>query len=480
MPDLSPTAAAPDDAAGDAPSLRGDLLSAYAATLARIGSWVVVSAIVYRYSGRAEFAVLALIRGTIGILNYTTLGLSPAMIRMLAEAKRARPPAADDEVTYFNASREGLQSMYANGMLIALMCGALGLAVSLAYALRFNHLFGVPPHLIEQAPIVAALMGCGTVLRLMGDAPGAVLQSHQRMARDNLTVAAGEALWGLHCCLMPLYVPEASLLNHIAMSYLITGGAALVIRDLLASNVTGFALPRWRLIDGATLARLLAFGSLVLFAQLADYLYAPTDYILINRLLGWDQVAVYTPAMQIDSGLLLLVTGLSSVILPRTALAHTAGDRERVRRYYVVGTLASGFLLALAALAVYLASPLIFRLWLGDPMRPTQAILPLVLLHTVVGGSGAVGRSILLGMGKVRAFTIAVLIAGVANVALSYAFVRYLDLGLKGIVYGTVIVVIARAGIWTPWYVLRTLRADDVQLRGGLRGALRGELPGDR
>jgi Na+-driven multidrug efflux pump len=51
-----------------------------------------------------------------------------------------------------------------------------------------------------------------------------------------------------------------------------------------------------------------------------------------------------------------------------------------------------------------------------------------------------------------------VIVAGVANVILSYIFVRHLHLGLKGIVLGTVIVVIARAGIWMPWYVLRTLR----------------------
>ena len=118
--------------------------------------------------------------------------------------------------------------------------------------------------------------------------------------------------------------------------------------------------------------RLLAFGSLVLFAQLADYLYAPTDYILINRLLGWEQIAVYTPAMQIDAGLLLLVTGLSSVMLPKTALAHTAGEMDRVRRYYSYGTLLQCLLLVFAAAVVWIASPPIFKLWLGDPMRPTQ------------------------------------------------------------------------------------------------------------
>ena len=61
-------------------------------------------------------------------------------------------------------------------------------------------------------------------------------------------------------------------------------------------------------------------------------------------------------------------------------------------------------------------------------------------------------------MGKVKPFTTAVLLAGISNVVLSYCFVKYLDLGLKGIVLGTVVVVLARCAIWQPWYVMRCLR----------------------
>ncbi len=95
-------------------------------------------------------------------------------------------------------------------------------------------------------------------------------------------------------------------------------------------------------------------------------------------------------------------------------------------------------------------------------MPATQAILPLVLIHTVIGGSSAVGRSILLAIGKVKPFTIAVLLAGVTNVVLSYIFVRYFHLGLPGIIYGTIIAVTARCGIWMPWYITRTLRHGDI------------------
>jgi hypothetical protein len=38
--------------------------------------------------------------------------------------------------------------------------------------------------------------------------------------------------------------------------------------------------------------------------------------------------------------------------------------------------------------------------------------------------------------------------------------VKHLGLGLNGIIYGTIIAVVARAGIWMPWYVLRELRED--------------------
>src|SRR5204863_3463039 len=150
-------------------------------------------------------------------------------------------------------------------------------------------------------------------------------------------------------------------------------------------------------------------------------------------------------------------TGLSAVLLPKAAVAHTAGEGGTLRRYYFRGTVASAGLLLAAAVAVWLLSPWIFRLWLGRDMPETRAILPLVLVHTIIGGSSAVGRSILLGMGKVKPFTASVLVAGVSNVILSYIFVRHMGLGLKGIVLGTIVAVVARCAVWMPWYVLRGL-----------------------
>jgi O-antigen/teichoic acid export membrane protein len=211
------------------------------------------------------------------------------------------------------------------------------------------------------------------------------------------------------------------------------------------------------MVRRSTLRALLAFGCFVALAEMADFLYAPTDYILIDRLLRPIDVASYAPAVQIDGALLLMVLAVADVLLPKTALAHHAGKRDAVRRYYFRGTLATAGILAATSVGAYFTAPLIFKFWLGAKLPTTRAILPLVLIHTVIGGSSAVGRSILLGMGKVRAFTAAVLIAGVINVILSYCFVRYCHWGLRGIILGTIVAVVGRCGVWMPWYVVRTL-----------------------
>src|SRR5215213_6923461 len=78
-------------------AMRADVLSSYALTLSRIVAWAGVSAIVFRRDGPEAFAVLALLRGTITLVGYTSLGLGPAMVRLMAEAGKPVPmvePAA--------------------------------------------------------------------------------------------------------------------------------------------------------------------------------------------------------------------------------------------------------------------------------------------------------------------------------------------------------------------------------------------------
>jgi O-antigen/teichoic acid export membrane protein len=298
-------------------------------------------------------------------------------------------------------------------------------------------------------------MGLGTAFRLMSDPFGAVLQVRGRIALDNLLQACAELFWLAMC---RLSIVEGDL-DRVGWAWFISGLALAAARADCSRIAMGRDAFSIRAARPEIMRKLLSFGLLVALAQAADFLYAPTDNILINRFVDPLTVAVYAPAIQIDAGLLLLVGGIAAVLLPRGALAHANDDIKTLRKYYLLGTTISTLLLTIAAAAVWLLSAPLFHLWLNDSLPSTRAILPLVLIHTVVGGSSAVGRSILLAMGKVKPFTIAVLIAGASNVILSFIFVKFCGLGLRGIIFGTILAVVGRCAIWTPWYVLKSLRA---------------------
>lgn len=438
--------------------MRRDVISAYIAAGARIASWVVVSAAVYRCLGAEAFAVVAFVKGTIGIVNYVSVGLAPAMIRLLAEA---RAPAENEraEADRFDSARR----VYVNGIVLSIVACAIGSLVLAGYFWWVAR-SGRFPNTTEIASF-ALIFGIGVLIRLLSDAPSAVLQTSGNIALDNLLVVIAEVGWAIVSVAWILGIHlhhDTDLGRSVGQTYAIASICLLLARSIAARrNLPGSEASFFSLVHGPTLSRLLRFGSLTTASQLADYLYAPMDFLLIALLLAPIESATYAPAVQIDAGLLLLVTALAATLLPKSAAAHTSGNLHTLRMYYLRGTLASASILLLAAAVVWIASPLIFKIWFNDPMLATQAILPLVLVHTVVGGSSAVGRAILLGMNKVKPFTLAVLIAGVSNVILSFVFVRYLHLGLRGIVLGTICAVVGRCAVWMPWYVMRNLKSDD-------------------
>ncbi len=366
-------------------TIRRDIASAYLAAGSRVVSWVVVSAFVYRRSGPGAFAMLALVRATLGLLNYATVGLAPAMIHFLpARSRPGQQPAmplvegaglptldyAPAETTDLNYSPDVL---YCNGVALAWTAALVAGVALILYEIwfKFDHyhgtIHGVTPSIV---PLFVMTMGAGTILRLASDPASALLQVRGKLALDNTLLAGAELLW------MTAALTAGATIQAVGISFMIAGGALWVARSLWGFRLTGVLLPTRYAIRPAIVRALLAFGAVVTLAQVADFLYAPMDYILIDRLLRPIDIAAYAPAVQIDGGLLLLAMALASVLLPRAARAHADNDRAALRRYYLQGTATSAALLAVAAILIWLISPWLLRNWLGNSMPATRAAPP--------------------------------------------------------------------------------------------------------
>ncbi len=452
--------------------IRTELLSSYGVTASRVGAWAVVSGLAYRMATRQEFSDVAVARSTVTLLTCLSAGLGPVVLRRLVETLRdahafeaidlaraesnASPGAALSYAPTVDPRYAPTAALYASAWSLFLTLGA---AVAIAILLAALFLPGASGA-VHSSLIVLVLMTAGMYARISGDVAGTLLQASGRLAIDNALISMGE--WSWPAMLMVWQVmfrpPGSNIAQSAGAAFLVSGLVSTLFRLLAARVVLPMRRePGQRLLPVAR--SLLAPAGILILAHFADFLYAPANQILLQHLGRSDSpVADYVPALQIDGALLLLTAAVSTVILPRAARALAIGEVAAVRRLYLVGTASTLAILLLAAIPTALLARWILTTWLG-PSVSAQAVflVPLVLIHTVIGGSSGIGRAVLLAAGKYRTYALAALTAGIANVTLAFLVLRFTSMGPAGIVAVTIATVTARCALWMPWYTIRTL-----------------------
>ena len=91
----------------------------------------------------------------------------------------------------------------------------------------------------------------------------------------------------------------------------------------------------------------------------------------------------------------------------------------------------------LATTLVVLAEPII-RWWVGPQISPPPLLIVLMGIYTLVVTWNNIYASFINGIGAVMPQLISAVVAGVLNIPLSIYFARDLDLGLSGVILGTI------------------------------------------
>lgn len=438
-------------------SIKLDLVTAFAASGTKVLAYMAVSRMLLEGGAHvADFAMFTLIRSTLGLLNYATLGLAPAFIRQLAGVLATNGAgAAAGAGAEAAAGNSDPRRLYASAQYPALGIGLIALICVCIYALLFRYIHNVPEEVWTRAPWAAFLVGLAMLVRLVSDVPGGYLQATHRITLDNLLVLSADVLWLVLA--WSLLRGGSTPLIGVSLSLCISYALLSVSRFTAAAIAEAPVFAPLSQVDRPMARHLLGFGILLTLSQLSDFLYAPTDFLLINWFLTKQHVADYSIAVQVDAGLLLLTAAVAMVLYPRASRAVALRDEATLRKYYLRGTAMTATLLTVAAVGLVAIAPDLLRIWLCTDAPGARAILPLVLLHSIVGGSSAPARAILLAAGRARVFAISAVVAGVLNVIISYILVRYTSLALTGVVIGTLVAVILRCAFFLPWYTLRVL-----------------------
>lgn len=150
--------------------------------------------------------------------------------------------------------------------------------------------------------------------------------------------------------------------------------------------------------------------------QLAIQVYVVLDKTMLGLLSNLAEVALYAQPQKIIKALLMLVTTLGTVMLPRMSHLY-ANKREGEFRDYarksLLFTLYGTFLFSALTFAI---SPAFIPLFLGKAFSKSavvfQVLSPVIVL---IGLSNVLGIQMLLPMGKERLFSVSVITGAVVN-----------------------------------------------------------------
>ncbi|WP_144765603.1 lipopolysaccharide biosynthesis protein [Curtobacterium sp. 9128] len=219
-----------------------------------------------------------------------------------------------------------------------------------------------------------------------------------------------------------------------------------VVAQAVAMGI-GIAATRPRLAglaDRRTTARAFRLGVPVALGNLSYFVLNAGDRLVVQRLLGPDEVARYQIAYVVGSAVILLLTFTNQAWAPHFAALRDAVDRRRLAMH---SRDALYMLLAPVLLAVTLVSPVALPVLAPASYRVhelTVVVFIVAITAFPVIASGATGRLLLVERRGVAVGVIAA-VAGAVNIGANLVLVPFL--GIAGAAVATVVAYVVLAAL---------------------------------
>lgn len=196
--------------------------------------------------------------------------------------------------------------------------------------------------------------------------------------------------------------------------------------------------PRYADVDPALRGRILGFGARLFIIQLAALVIFTTSRLMASMLLGPESVVVYDAGFKVFSLVTLVHTLIMSTLWSSFTQAYERGEMAWIRRSLLrLVQLMLPLILGCAVLA--LLSPRIVRLWLGPEQVGTLGFYVLFAATTVLGCWSNIFAYFLNGIGNMSVQFYSAIAAGLVNIPATYFFTVTVNLGLTGVMLGTLV-----------------------------------------
>lgn len=243
--------------------------------------------------------------------------------------------------------------------------------------------------------------------------------------------------------------------THASISQLaLVYGLSLVTANILLSLWFYRRHPELRphpYLDKRHVRPLLHVGLQFFTIQLAVLVIFTTDKMLITQLFGPQYVTQYDVVFKLFSVITFAHGLISAPLWSAYTDAYHRNDLAWIKQMLQKQLLLFGGI-ALGAVVMGILAETLIGLWIGGDFQVSRPLIAAMVLFVIVSTWNNIFGSILGGLGKIRLGSIYTVFTAILNVPVSYYLAITLELGVPGIVFGTV-VSIAISAIVSPLQV---------------------------
>ncbi len=376
---------------------------------------VITTPLLLRALGESAYGLQSLVAVIIGYLAFVDMGLDLPIIKLLAE-DRAREDA-DAESHLLSTTLQ----LYA----VLGLAGMSGIMLLSHWIAR--SVFQVPADLVDDAVIVFRLAGIGFL--------GSVGMSWGR------AIAMGLQRFDLTYSVSVVFSTAGSLIG-LGLVYAGYGVVGYVLARTIFTTLAGptyFLLTRRLLPDfrfhrglhWVTLRRVRGYVGYGTWNRITSSLVSRLDQTLIGISAGVAAAGIYSvPFLAVNSFGYMLAYMLG-FIFPMASELQSLGQMDRLREIFIR---ASQFIAALAGLIfipLFVLGDSFLAIWTPSIAAQAAGVLRLLALAGYIGTlTASLSNNVMVGLGKMRQFTIYTTIRAVVLATFCFIFIR--PWGLKG------------------------------------------------
>lgn len=377
------------------------------------------------YLGSEKFGIFLILLSMVDWFLNFDLGIGLGLRNKFGESVANN----DDE----EAVRYISTAYFALGAIISIVTIAL---LVLNFTLPWTTWLNIAPELIAEVRILGAIIIVAFGIQFIARNIYEIFYALQKMAYVEMFTFITKLSFLILIIIIPYIVADSLLLFGAAKSLTFALVPLIVGLYFFRTKFNKYR-PYLKYVRRDYFKDLFSLGLKFFLIKISMLIIHQTNNILIGSFVSFEGVPQYEAAYKYLSIFMLLFVILNNQLWPSNIEAYAKGEFDWMKK-----SLRTVFKIWLATLVLatimVLISPTVYKLWLLDNLEIPFMISVVVAISICLTTWVNMFNMVLNGTGKIRLQMFAWLFAACINIPASIFYVKVLDLGVVGIVLGTI------------------------------------------